>query len=63
MNNSVVLQYRFAKEEMDIKQEYLIYDTITMIGSVGGTLGLFIGFSIFTCISSIIEKMEHFVNI
>ena len=28
-----------------VNEEYLIYDTINMIGSLGGTLGLFIGFS------------------
>ena len=26
-------------------EEYLIYDIIGMVGSVGGTLGLFTGFS------------------
>ena len=52
----------FAKNEVDVKQEYLIVDTITMIGSVGGTLGLFIGFSFLTCMSSIIETLKSFVN-
>ena len=61
-NNSLALSYTFGKKEMDVKQEYLIYDIITMIGSVGGTLGLFIGFSFLTCISSIIKKMKHVVN-
>ena len=28
-----------------VKEEYLIYDLLTMIGAVGGTLGIFIGFS------------------
>ena len=28
-----------------VYEEYLIFDAIGMIGSVGGTLGMFIGFS------------------
>ena len=30
----------------EVRTEYLIYDPLTFIGSVGGTLGLFVGFSI-----------------
>ena len=37
-------------------EEYLIYDVISMIGSVGGTLGMCIGFS-FTGVLSILMKM------
>ena len=29
----------------EVNQEYLIYDITGFVGSVGGTLGLFIGFS------------------
>ena len=61
-NHSFALSYTFAKNELDVKQEYLIVDAITMIGSVGGTLGLFIGFSFVTCLSSIIETLKHFVK-
>ena len=31
--------------ETSVSQEYLIYDTISVISAIGGTLGLFIGFS------------------
>ena len=31
----------------EINKEYLIYDTLSLIGTVGGTLGLFIGFSFY----------------
>ena len=47
------LLYRLSKNETIVFEEYLIYDFISMIGSVGGTLGLFIGFS-FTNVFSII---------
>ena len=31
----------------EINQEYLIYDTLSLIGTIGGTLGLFVGFSFY----------------
>ena len=36
-------------------KEYLIYDTIGMIGSIGGSLGLFLGFSLFGTICMIMD--------
>ena len=40
------IEYKFAPPMMtNVQQEYLIFDTIGMIGSVGGTLGMCIGFS------------------
>ena len=47
-NNSrlVVLGYWFNyNDEVEVLEEYLIYEITNVIGSVGGTLGLFIGFS------------------
>ena len=47
-NNSreVYIGYWFNYEdEVDMFEEYLIYEITGVIGSIGGTLGLFIGFS------------------
>ena len=45
-SNTLVLAYRFANPpKMLVREEYLIYDGISMISAIGGTLGLFIGFS------------------
>ena len=38
-----------------IYQEYLIYDTLSLIGTVGGTLGLFVGFSFYYFVIHIID--------
>ena len=35
--------------------EYLIYDTLSVVGTVGGTLGLFVGFSFYDFICMIID--------
>ena len=47
----------FDKATKDIKEEVLIITTGSFIGSVGGSLGLFLGFSFFTYLSEIIEKV------
>ena len=45
-SNRAVLEYQFAPPMMtNVQQEYLIFDLVGMIGSVGGTLGMCIGFS------------------
>ena len=60
MNESLDLyefRYEFGNADNKMKafHEYLIYDSMGMIGSVGGTFGMFIGFSMTGVISSMIE--------
>ena len=38
-------RYEFSEHKGKYFEEYLIYDIMDVIGSVGGTLGMFIGFS------------------
>ena len=55
------LMYKFAVPEyVTTYEEYLIYDVIGMIGSVGGTLGMFIGFSFENLFSSCIQYVRNF---
>ena len=56
--------YEFANSENKMKayQEYLIHDAMGMIGSVGGTLGMFIGFSMTGVISWTISYLKKFTN-
>ena len=49
--------FYFDKGTKDIKEEVLIVTTASFIGSVGGSLGLFLGFSFFTYLSGIINKV------
>ena len=58
------LTYQFAYPQvLTIYQEYLIYDDIGMIGSVGGTLGMFIGFSFSNAISSTLNFLQFNLNL
>ena len=38
-------------------QEYRIYDEVGLIGTVGGSLGLFLGFSFYDFISEILDHI------
>ena len=48
--------------KMKTFHEYLIYDTIGMIGSVGGTLGMCIGFSFSNVLTNIINMIQKFLS-
>ena len=55
-----VIEARFYHKSAfkTMKKEVLIYDTPTLIGTIGGFLGLFIGFSFFDFVSFIIDKLD-----
>ena len=44
------------KETKIVKEEVLVDTTENLIGSVGGSLGLFLGFSFYTYFSGLLEK-------
>ena len=41
----------------NLKIEYLIYDALSLIGTIGGTLGLFVGFSFYNLIAFVIDLL------
>ena len=53
----------FSTNEVLIKEEYLIYKSIDLIGIVGGTLGLFLGFSFYDYLIKFYNSMENFIKI
>ena len=66
-NNSrhVFIGYWFNYEdEVEVFEEYLIYEITSVIGSIGGTLGLFIGFSFFDMSTKLINIFQNnFLNV
>ena len=44
------------REEIQVQTEYLIYDFNGLLGFIGGTLGLFIGFSFYGLLTDIINS-------
>ena len=49
-----------VSDEIDVYEEYLVYDLFGCIGYVGGTVGLFIGFSILELIYLVIDYIAIF---
>ena len=60
-HSNIFLDYRFATLKTKVSKEYLIYDVIGMVGLVGGTLGLFIGFSFSNVLMFMIEYLQLLV--
>ena len=47
----------YAGRIRNFDKQLLVYDANDMIGSIGGSLGLFLGFSFFGIISTFIDKL------
>ena len=53
------LQIFFVSNEVKVQEQYFIYNTVDLIGIIGGNLGLFIGFSFFDKIKQIISFITN----
>lgn len=58
--NSTTVKIAFLSSTRTVKEEILVYDESTLIGTLGGFLGLFVGFSFFGLIGYVIEKVLSF---
>ena len=55
--HEIYLAYNMAPPKtVTVHEEYLIYDTIGFLGSIGGALGLCIGFSFSNTITFLLDK-------
>ena len=58
--DQVEFVFHFTKPPMTtVKEEYLIYDLVAMISSVGGTLGLFTGFTFLEMGNWLVKLLER----
>ena len=60
IQNEAALGIHFM-DQRKVTTEVLLYDTNDMIAAIGGSLGLFLGFSFFHSISKCVEKFIEFV--
>ena len=59
-HTTIEFSYQFAyPRSVKVYEEYLIYDTIGMIGYIGGTLGMFLGFSFSNVIALAIKFFQN----
>ena len=67
LHHSMSFFYHFSQStNVIVSEEYLVYDFIGMVASIGGTLGLFIGFSftnLATCLLNFIKKCKADVKV
>ena len=57
---NITVAFRIPKMNMKVEEEYLIQDFVGMLGSIGGTLGLFIGFSFLGGTFFILDHFQFF---
>ena len=58
----VVLRYYIASTKMESNEEYLIQDFVGMLGSIGGTLGMCIGFSFVGLSTFVMDYIQNIVQ-
>ena len=55
-----------ASKTRNVHEEILIFDEIGLVGTLGGSLGLFVGFSflgaISPCVETLIDKMANILS-
>ena len=53
---NLLLGIMYQSSEITVFEEYPIYTLRSMLGSIGGSLGICVGFSIFDVLSRIVDK-------
>ena len=57
--NDIILNYAFPTNEIQVFEEYLMFGVNDLIGTIGGHSGLFIGFSFYGVISTILGYIQR----
>ena len=53
---------KFSSDKVEIHEEYVLMDAAGVVGGIGGTLGLFIGFSFRDIIGWILQGVKTFIQ-
>ena len=57
---NITFAYKISNPKMKVEEEYLVHDFVGMLGSIGGTLGLFIGFSFLGGLTNLLSHIQSF---
>ena len=52
---------RLASSEVNVEEDYFLYDFVSLISELGGALGLFLGFSFFM-ITDYVAPMQNYMK-
>ena len=58
--NETTVFVTFENPEVELHNTYISYGLLSLIGEVGGTLGLTIGASIMTLIDTIFQRIPYY---
>lgn len=48
-----------ASDTIDVAEEYVVYDASGILAALGGSLGLFLGFSFFDCGAAVLRNLDR----
>ena len=54
---SIIIVFKYASNKRNVYEETLMFDDTSLVGSLGGSLGLFVGFSFFGYAMPIVESI------
>ena len=57
----IEIWYNIDSNGIEVHTEYLVYGINELIGSIGGTLGLFIGFSFIDLLRQFINTIKNYL--
>ena len=60
--NKATYFFNFGSPFVGVKEQYVVYDLVAMIGAVGGTMGLCIGFSFNDALNFVLSYLQVGVN-
>ena len=55
--NGILMKFKYASNKINVYEETLLVDDTSLVGSLGGSLGLFVGFSFFGYAMPIMETI------
>ena len=59
----LIINMYFPTNEINVQEEYLLYEAVDLVGIVGGNLGLFIGFSFIGLVTKFFSMLnDHVLN-
>ena len=56
--NGIMMKFKYASNKINVYEETLVFDETSLVGSLGGSLGLFVGFSFFGYAMPIVEAIS-----
>ena len=56
--NGILMKFKYASNKINVYEETLLVDDTSLIGTLGGSLGLFVGFSFFGYAMPILEAIS-----